>query len=255
MPTMKINEVDFYYEDEGPAAGIPLVMVHGWTADRRRWDHQFEHLAKRMRVIRYDLRGHGLTRGAAGNYTIEQNSRDLLAILARLNIRKAYLAGHSMGGMTVQRFALDYPAMVEKLVLVDTLPRTMFGVGRRLLSLGSLLLPYKLFTRINIMRAFKKGFPRAKVREFVRLSQRNDKRVVQEFFEDMKKWNVSDKLSRIKARTLVVHGIHDIRLPFSQGVVLAAGIPNAVMKALDCGHESPLEKPAELTEAMGEFLT
>lgn len=67
MPQLDVDGAALTYDDEGPrdGDGVPLVFLHGWTADRRRWDHQMAHFAEKRRVVRLDLRGHGESGGRA----------------------------------------------------------------------------------------------------------------------------------------------------------------------------------------------
>ena len=54
MPQLEVDGARLTYDDEGPreGGGVPLVFVHGWTANRHRWDHQVAHFSKTRRVIR-----------------------------------------------------------------------------------------------------------------------------------------------------------------------------------------------------------
>ncbi len=66
MPQFDVDGARLAYDDEGPrdaGGGVPWLFVHGWTANRHRWDHQTAHFSARRRVIRLDLRGHGRAPG------------------------------------------------------------------------------------------------------------------------------------------------------------------------------------------------
>ena len=110
-----VNGVTLYVEIMG--AGEPLVLVHGFRHDRRTWDGHFQALAEHYRVIRYDLAGHGLSKRSPGTEIGCENLRDLLAYLG---IDKAHFIGHGMGGRICIDFALEYPEMVEKLIVVSS---------------------------------------------------------------------------------------------------------------------------------------
>lgn len=122
MPQLAVDGAELTYDDEGPrdAGTAPLVFLHGWTADRHRWDHQMAHFAPHRRVIRLDLRGHGESSGT-GARTIEDLARDVTALLDHLGVGRFVPVGHSMGGMTAQTLALAHPGRVERLVLVNSL--------------------------------------------------------------------------------------------------------------------------------------
>jgi pimeloyl-ACP methyl ester carboxylesterase len=58
VPKLDVDGVGLAYDDVGRRDGVPLVFIHGWTANRHRWDDQLGHFAGRYRVVSLDLRGH-----------------------------------------------------------------------------------------------------------------------------------------------------------------------------------------------------
>ncbi|MFJ8632273.1 alpha/beta fold hydrolase [Streptomyces sp. NPDC093568] len=256
MPQLEVDAARLTYDDEGPRDGeaVPLVFVHGWTADRHRWDHQMSHFAKRRRVVRLDLRGHGESTGS-GVRTIDALAKDVLALLDHLEIERFVIVGHSMGGMIAQTIALSHPERVERMVLVNTIGKMAYSRGRALLMAASTLVPFKLFMATNIQRAFAPGYPREEIREYVRASAETPREVVMTLYGAMRAFDVLDKVGEIRTPTLIVHGYHDIQLPLSQMLRMAKAYPDAVVRVVDAGHELPVEKPAELTTALDRFLT
>jgi pimeloyl-ACP methyl ester carboxylesterase len=103
---------DLYYEVAG--AGDPVVLIHGGQMDRRMWDAEFALLAKSMRVLRYDVRGYGLSEMPSRPYS---RAEDLLALLDHLGIDRPVLVGLSLGGSVSIDFALSHPDRVRALVL------------------------------------------------------------------------------------------------------------------------------------------
>jgi pimeloyl-ACP methyl ester carboxylesterase len=104
-----------HVETRGPSeAPVVLVLVHGWTQDRRTWDRVIEHLPREVRYLRYDLRGHGDSAPAPpGTATIEQLADDLAALITeQVRTGRLVLAGHSMGGMTIMALAERHPRLV-----------------------------------------------------------------------------------------------------------------------------------------------
>jgi len=95
---------------EGPA----VVFLHAGVADRRMWQDQLATFAPRYRVIAYDRRGFGETRGQAETFS---HIDDLKALLDDLGIDKAVLVGCSQGGRIAIDFALTHPARVAGLFL------------------------------------------------------------------------------------------------------------------------------------------
>jgi pimeloyl-ACP methyl ester carboxylesterase len=96
----EINEAKIYYEIAG--SGIPLILVHGFSLDRRMWDDQFAFLATEYRVIRYDVRGFGnSTDVPVQPYSYPD---DLMRLMDHIGIEAAHLVGLSMGGRHRGRF-------------------------------------------------------------------------------------------------------------------------------------------------------
>lgn len=97
---------------------VTLVLVHGWTQDRRTWDRVVGELASSARIVRYDLRGHGDSDPAGpDSATIDRLADDLAEVIAtQAPAGPVVLAGHSMGGMTVMALADRYPDLVARRV-------------------------------------------------------------------------------------------------------------------------------------------
>lgn len=97
--------------------GPPLVLVHGFGGDRSLWDEAWSALARRRKVVRYDLRGFG--ESTALEDAPFRHSRDLGALLDALGVGACDLAGVSMGGAIALNFTLDHPDRVRRLALIS----------------------------------------------------------------------------------------------------------------------------------------
>jgi len=97
---------DLSYEASG--SGEPMVLLHGHSFDRRMWDPQIAELAKHYRVIRYDLRGYGLS-DLPDEGRDFLHAEDLTAVLDYLKIPKAHVVGLSLGGYVVGDMVALHP--------------------------------------------------------------------------------------------------------------------------------------------------
>ncbi len=112
--------VRMHYRVHGPATAPVLVLVHGFGASLHTWEPWVERLQPDYRIVSVDLPGHGLTRAPARYSFSASSNAELIDELAQhLNVRRFTIVGHSMGGAIATRLALDAPARVASLVLVN----------------------------------------------------------------------------------------------------------------------------------------
>ncbi len=119
MPRIPSHQASIYYEvhGEGPTA---VVFAHGAEGNTLSWFQQVPFFAKRFRVITYDLRGWGRSDCHPDALHVSHFADDLRAVLDAEGIRRAALVGHSLGGWTCLRTAIEYPERVASVVLSAT---------------------------------------------------------------------------------------------------------------------------------------
>jgi pimeloyl-ACP methyl ester carboxylesterase len=109
--------VTLEYAEQGDAAGIPVILLHGYTDSRRSWDPVLPRLPSRYRVFAITQRGHGESSKPEAGYDVEAFAADVAAFLDAKSIPRASIVGHSMGSMVAQQFAIDFPERLDALVL------------------------------------------------------------------------------------------------------------------------------------------
>jgi pimeloyl-ACP methyl ester carboxylesterase len=132
LPNITANNIDIYYEDNGPSDAPVILLVMGLGAQMIAWPDEFIQglVAKGFRVIHYDNRDVGMSQRMDGAampnliwtmfkarlglpvsvpYTLTDMAKDGIELLDTLGIQKAHVAGASMGGMIVQLMAANYP--------------------------------------------------------------------------------------------------------------------------------------------------
>jgi pimeloyl-ACP methyl ester carboxylesterase len=118
---IRIDGVALHLRDEGPRDdSLPVVLVHGTSASLHTWDSWVDSLRPTRRVIRFDLPGFGLTGPAPdGDYTMAAYVRTVIRVLDTLGVRRAVVAGNSLGGGIAWHVAVAHPERVSHLILVD----------------------------------------------------------------------------------------------------------------------------------------
>ncbi|HET9091137.1 MAG TPA: alpha/beta hydrolase [Acidimicrobiales bacterium] len=94
-------------------SGPPIVLLHGATLSSEVWAYQFRDLGAGRRLIALDLRGHGQSEPGEEGVTIGAMADDLADVLEALDLRRATVVGHSMGGMTALRFCRRHPEVLS----------------------------------------------------------------------------------------------------------------------------------------------
>lgn len=117
MPTVALNGIDIYYQEQG--SGYPLVMTHGLGDIAELWSPLAEALADSYRTVSWDMRGHNRSGSPEelSAYTQDIVVEDLRALCDHLGIERAVFGGTSLGGYTALRFYEKYPERVTALVL------------------------------------------------------------------------------------------------------------------------------------------
>ena len=94
------------------------ILIHGLSEERSVWSRQMSFFQGSIDAVSYDVRGFGTSPVGAGNGTVAQMADDLAQIVSACTAGPAWLIGFSMGGVIAQRCAMDFPELVEGLVLV-----------------------------------------------------------------------------------------------------------------------------------------
>lgn len=106
------------YTDTGK--GKAIVLLHGFLENKKMWREYIELFSEKYRVVAIDLLGHGESDCLGYVHKMEDNANAVNAVLENLNIEKATIVGHSMGGYVGLAFAELFPEKIQKLVLLNS---------------------------------------------------------------------------------------------------------------------------------------
>jgi pimeloyl-ACP methyl ester carboxylesterase len=101
-------------------AGEPLVLLHGWPQNWWQWRRLIPLLADRFRLICPDLRGFGWSDAPSADYDKETMADDVLRLLDALELRRAGLIGHDVGGFVGFLVCLKAPERIERYLALNT---------------------------------------------------------------------------------------------------------------------------------------
>lgn len=262
-----------HLRDEGPRGDPePVLLLHGTAASLHTWDGWVAALKARHRVIRIDLPGFGLTGPFSGAYAIDDYRGDtyarfVLDLLDALQVPRAVIGGHSLGGEVAWRVAALAPQRVAKLILVDA---TGYAVEPEDVPLGLRIARVPLGSRIG-----EHLLPRALVAASLRSVYGDPSRVGDELIDRtfelmlregnrralglrLQQLEAGAHAARVKTLTLptlVLWGGRDRLVPPAAARRFADDIRGAKLILFDgLGHLPQEEDPVRTATAVADFL-
>lgn len=116
------GKVKLHYTRTGNGHQPPLILLHGVTDDGLCWTRLAQTLETNYDVIMLDARGHGLSDAPKRGYNAAHQAKDLAGLIAKLNLQRPNILGHSMGAATALAFAGLYPEIPSSILLEDPPP-------------------------------------------------------------------------------------------------------------------------------------
>jgi pimeloyl-ACP methyl ester carboxylesterase len=263
---VETNGVRLWFEELGPADGVPLVLVMGGGASVVWWPPPLVHglVEAGFRVVQFDNRDVGLSTHVdwdAAPYGIEDMSGDTVGLLDALGIEAAHLVGWSVGGMICQAVAIDHPDRVRSLTLMTTTPgpdpRLSSGDGSVFAGLDRPVETDEdaIELDVDFCRAVAGSRFAFDEQHYRDLATADQARGTNHDPGMPRASSRVDHLGRIQVPTLVVHGTEDPIYPYDHGEALATGIPKATLAAWEgVGHELPPPLMPELTRLLVEHV-
>jgi pimeloyl-ACP methyl ester carboxylesterase len=119
MPFVTVNGIKHHYLQEGQ--GPDVVLIHGMGGNLSFWhaNKALAALKNDFRVTVYDMRSHGYSGFVTSGFTSRDLANDLAGLMAAVGVQKAYVAGHSLGGLVALHAAHLFPETVAGLMLVE----------------------------------------------------------------------------------------------------------------------------------------
>jgi 4,5:9,10-diseco-3-hydroxy-5,9,17-trioxoandrosta-1(10),2-diene-4-oate hydrolase len=211
--------------------GAPVILLHGGADDVRGWKFNFETLSQQHLVYAPDLVGYGKSDKPDVDYSPDFFVDFLHSFIEALNLKRVNIIGHSLGGGIALGFALRFPDMVVKLVLIDNA-----GFSDEVSTTAKVLAPIHALSgtlregRVVAILARRYGLKQP--------------------------FHFLGRLSEIQAPTLIIWGAKDRILPVTQAYAASELIKNAKLYIFPkCGHAPHREKSEEFNRLVLEFLS
>ena len=263
------NGVNLHVRDEGDTNSPVVILVHGHTEDLHTWNNMAKKLVEKFRVIRYDLRRHGLTGPAPDNeYKLESYVSDLSMLIQYLELDNFVLVGHSMGGRISLKYAIENPESVNGLVLISASgappkEKTAKPIALRLMknSLG----------RALIRRMWSRKMAKSSLEDMVfDSSVITDEEIdrmwdfsrypgsMDAMFKEFSEiWNdfESTEINEFSKNTLLIWGEEDTICPMAMGEWYDSELPNSsLIRLQNIGHNPQFECPDKCLDEITSWM-
>jgi pimeloyl-ACP methyl ester carboxylesterase len=234
---VRVGQHSIYYEARG--SGDPLLLIHGLSGSGRWWARNVDSLSERHRVYVVDLAGFGRSRSAP-RIRLHDTAAFLRRWMDAVQIERASIVGHSMGGAIAATLAADHPDRVDRLIAVNAAALMAnrrdlvfrFGSGRVIASLSPSFLPVLMADSLRAGPFSLLGAAR-----------------------DVLNADLRTKLGQISVPTLVVWGANDRLLPVTLGQQLSQAIPDARLTVIPrAGHNPMWDQPEAFNTTVINFL-
>ena len=253
MPTVEIDGrlIHFLTGVNGIAPGRRnIIFVHGAGGNAFVWQNQRRGLDRGVNTICVDLPGHGQSSGP-GCASIAAYCRWLNRFIESLGLSGVILAGHSMGGGVVLEAAIEYPEMLEALILV--------GSGARLRVSSEILWSLEADFNTAAEKLVRNSHGPKSSKKLIKwgLEQLLNElpEVVLADFRACNAFDRMDDITQIRKPALVLCGSEDGMTPATYSQYLAEKLQRATLRIVDkAGHMAMVEKPFEVNASILKFL-
>lgn len=256
--TAKIN-LHFIRQGRGPV----VVLSHALGCDLGMWDAVSELLASRYTVLRYDHRGHGQSPAPAGPYTMDMLADDAAQLIRDHANESVHFVGLSMGGMTAQALAAQYPQLLKSITIANAASnydgaaksmwqgrvKTVLDQGVAAISDGAM---QRWFT--PEFRADVAGGGAARVAALRAGLEKTDAAAYAACCEAVSNIDFRASNQRISCPTLVIGGIRDEATPLAQSQAIVDAIKGSKLETLDAAHLSAVEQPEAFANLLIAFF-
>lgn len=258
--------VKIYVEDLNPGGTRTILFLHGWPGSHNLFEYQFNQLPKLgYRCIGIDTRGFGNSDKPYEGYDYDRLSDDVRGVVDALNLQDFTLAGHSTGGAIAIRYMARHKGHgVSKLVLIDAaapslIKRPDFPYGIEKEDVIKII-QGTYNDRPQMLRDFGNTFFFQYITEplsdwFFQLGLQAAGWATASVAKTWINEVLFSDLGKIKAPTLIIHGIHDKVVPFSLAEVQKEGIENSKLIPFEySGHATFYDQRDKFNEELVKFI-
>jgi non-heme chloroperoxidase len=253
------HRVKLPYVEQGDPSGVPVLLLHGFTDSWHSFEPVLPHLRESIRAFALTQRGHGDADCPASGYRTRDFAADVVAFIDALGLRPAVIVGSSMGSTNAQRFAIDHPERVLRLVLTGsfaTYQSNPVVVDFWQSGVSHLTDPIdpgfvREFQESTLAQPVSPVFLHTVVQESLKVPARVWRAAFEGFLED----DFVGEWGKIEAPTLIIWGARDTLCPRHDQDALLMAIAGAQLVVYEsAGHALHWEEPERFVADLAAFV-
>lgn len=255
------NGIDISHTLTGPHRSPVVTFLHSLATHGVLWRKQKEMFSNEYQVLLVDLRGHGFTDAPEGAYTIDDLSRDVIALWDAIGIAQSHLVGMSLGGVVAQHIAASSANRVNKLLLCSTLYRVPTEGKQVWLDRASMAtekgMSHLVETTLDrwVSKEFVSAHP-SEAAELRRMIHDTPGAGYAGCCRALSMLDLSEYHKNIVAPTLVIAGKDDLGTPVALAEDITRRIRGATLNIVESAvHLVNVEQPAQFNDSLKRFLS
>lgn len=261
---LKVGEEELFLKVLGE--GKPMLMIHGFPGSHLDFSELAKLLSSNRKVYLVDLPGSGLSEASSkGDYSRKGYAELLVDLMNLLNIEKADIVGHSLGGEIALNIGYYYSERVENLILIDSYALTEqklvpdFISSSKVLTWIAMRFYYQTYPVQRYLYTKRLGdksyFVHEEFGKYFALVDRMSIQFLSEFIKDSDGGSLSGMLGEIDLNVLIIWGERDEILPLDYAKKISEEISGSTLKIIEGrGHAPFTDKPERVAEEILSFL-
>jgi pimeloyl-ACP methyl ester carboxylesterase len=236
-----------YYVAGKENSATPYVILHGWGSQSSHLFQSMSLLSQNSRVIFFDLPGFGESQIPPKLWGLHEYADFISACLQTLNLTKTIVVGHSFGGSIALLLAVEYPRLVESLILIDSAGVRVLSRRKQIMrTIAGFVSPV---FRLGFMQPTRQWiYKKIGSEDYLTLP------LMRETYKKVISENITSLLSGVKQKTFLIWGEEDTSTPIANAVIMKQLIQKATLSVIPhAGHFCFLDQPVEFKRILQSY--
>lgn len=253
MPVAAVNGTSLHYRVGGE--GVPIVFIHPPLLTSAVFAYQMAQLSADMKVITFDIRGHGRSPYSPAPVTFELIAEDIKQLLDYLEIEKAFICGYSTGGEIAMEAMLAYPDRFLGGILISAQSEASDVLLRGVIRLMSGMSGWRLsFPLLKFAISQGNADSKETQRNLWRDAKGGDIRNIHQYFKYSLNYTCTKRLSRLQTPVLLLYGDKD-RAFKRYSALLLRELPHVELVMISKKkHQLPTKAPDSINETIRRWV-